>query len=399
MKKYNIIGAFDRHNYGDILFPLIHTKFIESNCSEPVELHYYSLRAIDLSDIGGVKTKAIKELLSPSYSLSDDECIIMCGGDILTVDWVNMMGHLSNKYVYFILRQIQKVLGSSLSNSLVRIVCGQKTKYPYIISHDEIAAKIYYTGVGGSGFELSNSKYIKNVPQMLKNINSISVRENITKMHLSKSGVNCTLIPDSALIMSDYYSLAELNAMPWKENIDCKNGFSFDDYIIFQTARFNSENKIDDVINELKYIYTATGKSILLLPIGRATGHEDHIILEKIYKLLSNEKIPVGIQNSPHVLNIMSSLAHAKAYIGTSLHGAITAYSYGHKVCAFSTNEVKKLKGFIEAWLVPEDYHMSADSNFSDGFINLCKNSYNVQNIDAINKQKEMIFSDLRKYL
>ena len=61
MRKYNIVGAFDRHNYGDILFPLIHSEFIRRH-SESAEINYYSLSESNLESIGGVRTKSIMML-------------------------------------------------------------------------------------------------------------------------------------------------------------------------------------------------------------------------------------------------------------------------------------------------------------------------------------------------
>ncbi|KHT36734.1 polysaccharide pyruvyl transferase family protein [Pectobacterium carotovorum] len=397
MRTYNIVGAFDRHNYGDIIFPLIHTEFIRRNTDGNILINYFSLSDADLRDVGGVKTGTLKKLLTKE--LNENDRIIMCGGDILTVDWISMAGHLSNKYFFFILRQIQKILGVSLSNLLIKNLWLQKNKYPYIMSHENVKCKIYYTGVGGSGFELSDNKYIRDVPKQLVKVDSISVRENITKKYLSDAGVKCSLVPDSALIMSDYYTLNKLSETKWSDNIIHDNGFTIRDFIVFQSARFNGESRITEIVSELVKINNSTGKSILLLPIGRATGHEDHIFLEKVYKLLSIRKIPVGLQNSAHVLHIMASLANSKAYIGTSLHGAITAYSYGHKICAFSIKEVKKLKGFLEAWLTPADYCMSMDVDFSEKFIELCENSYDISDTSMLIKQKVMVTGELKKYL
>lgn len=397
MKKFNIVGAFDRHNYGDILFPLIHSRFIKENSDSDIEIKFFALSQSDLTDIGGVITSPLKELLSsPS---NEEDKVIMCGGDILTVDWIHMVGHLSNRQVYFFLRQLKKILGSVFSNELIRLIYGQINKYPYIISKEDTVSKIYYTGVGGSGFELCQDRYIKKIPAKLKGINSISVRENITKTYLLKNGVNCRLVPDTALVMSDMYPLAELESLAWLEQIEQTSAFEISNYIVFQAARYNIEYRLDLVEDEIRKVLLSTNKSILLLPIGRATGHEDHVVLERLYKKLSVDGLPVAIQNSEHILHIMSSLAHADAYIGTSLHGAITAYSFGHKVCAFATNEVRKLHGYLNAWLIKSDYYTSKDTSFSAGFISLCASSFDIEGINELNEQKEMVFKEMRMYL
>lgn len=399
MKKFHIVGAFDRHNYGDILFPLIHSRFIRENNKNnaSIEINFVSLTASDLTNVGGVKTRPLKELLSSSPS--ENDTIVMCGGDILTVDWVNMIGHLSTRQVYFLLKVLKKILGSVLSNELVRVMYGQKNKYPYVLSKEETDAKIFYTGVGGSGFGLCKNNYIDAIPSKLMKIDSISVRENLTKSYLKEHGVSCNLVPDTALIMSDLYPLEELAALDWKGKIEHTPLFDISNYIVFQAARNNVEHRLDEVSDEIRKVLQATGKSILMLPIGRATGHEDQVVLERLYRELSADGLPVAIQNSEHVLHIMSSLAHANAYIGTSLHGAITAYSFGHKVCAFSTKEVKKLQGYLDAWLIRKDYYTDSGASFAEGFISLCDRSFNIEDITALNVQKEMVTAEMSKYL
>ena len=397
MKKFNIVGAFDRHNYGDILFPLIHSRFIKENSNSDIEIQFFALSQSNLTDIGGVITSPLKELLSsPSYK---EDRLIMCGGDILTVDWVNMIGHLSSRRFYFILKVLKKILGSVPSNALVRMMYGQKNKYPYVLSNEDIKSKIFYTGVGGSGFGLSKNNYIDAIPAKLSSVDSISVRENLTKNYLLEHGVECNLVPDTALIMSNMYSLYELESIDWKGKIQQTSQFNISKYIVFQAARHNVEHRLDIVEDEIRKVLQATGSSILLLPIGRATGHEDHIVLEALYKKLSADDLPVAIQNSEHVLHIMSSLAHANSYIGTSLHGAITAYSFGHKVCAFSTKEVKKLQEYLDAWLIGNDYYAAKGVDFSDGFISLCKQTYNIENLNSLNEQKNMVMEEMSKYL
>ncbi|MHA7847605.1 polysaccharide pyruvyl transferase family protein [Serratia sp. D1N4] len=399
MKRYNIVGAFDRHNYGDILFPLIHSRFIRenNNTDSNIEIDFYALSTSDLTNVGGVITKPLKDLLT-SNSLENDK-VIMCGGDILTVDWISMIGHISNKRVYFVLRQLRKIFGSIFSNELVRLLYRQKNKYPYVLTKKDIKSEIYYTAVGGSGFELNRNSYIDAIPAALEGVDSISVRENITRAYLIKHGVSCDLIPDTALIMSDMYPLHELAELDWTSDIEYTSAFDINNYIVFQAARYNVESRLELVENEIRVILRETKKSILLLPIGRATGHEDHVVLEKLYSKLSVDGLAVAIQNSEHVLHIMSSLAHASAYIGTSLHGAITSYSFGHKVCAFSTNEVKKLQGYLEAWLKKSDYHLVEDVKFSTGFISLCKNSFSIENLDGLDIQKTMVTMEMGKYL
>lgn len=60
MKSINIIGAFDRYNYGDLLFPIIIEEYIKKyNCEliKKYKLEYYALVQSDLSKVGGKRLR------------------------------------------------------------------------------------------------------------------------------------------------------------------------------------------------------------------------------------------------------------------------------------------------------------------------------------------------------
>lgn len=396
MKKFHIVGAFDRHNYGDILFPLVHSKFIQSRLGKNAIIDYFSVTESDLTKDGGVKTNTIKNLIQRGCDKKD--VVIMSGGDILSVGWPLMMGHVSSGYIYFALRVVNKVFGFNIANNLTRKLYGQINEFPYVISSKNVNAKIYYSCVGGSGFNCKSS-HLTRVVAELKLSEHISVRDNKIQSVLQEEGLDCALIPDSALVMSDLFPISELDSRDWSLNIKSDNNFDFKNYLVFQAGKIFIKDNIDFIIEQLNIIHAKSGLSILLLPIGRATGHEDHKVLELIYNRLSKNSCPVGIQNSSHVLDIMASLAFCQCYIGTSLHGAISAYSFGHKVCGFSTERVKKLKAFLETWMEPNDCSIIDDTTFASPFLDLISSGSSIANIESLSQQKNMIYTDLENYI
>jgi hypothetical protein len=397
MNKFHIVGAFDRHNYGDILFPLIHTGFIEKKLgSAPFSIKYYAITESDLTSCGGLKTNSTKKLLS--RKLLSDEAIIMSGGDILGVDWPVMIGQVSTPLTYFIFRVANKLLPFKVINNLVKNMYGHTQSFPYVISNKTTAAKVYYTGVGGSGFR-SDKVHLQPVCNELKMTEHISVRDKDTKTTLEKHGVHCSLVPDSALIMSDFFTKANLDKRNWLSNINRTDNFSDNNYLVFQAGKSYIKAHIQQVIDQLIRIQSVTGLSILLLPIGRATGHEDDVVLELVFDGLRKRGCAVALQNSEHVMDIMASLAFGKCYIGTSLHGAISAYSFGNKVCGFSTQKVKKLRSFLETWMVEDDFCVVDNVDFDTIFLKMIKNGIEIFGAENLENQKKMIYSDLSLYL
>lgn len=87
-----------------------------------------------------------------------------------------------------------------------------------------------------------------------------------------------------------------------------------------------------------------TNATILLLPIGRC--HNDHEILDQI------EKAGKGqfqlISEYLETLEVAAVISHAKAFLGTSLHGAITAFAYRIPSLTYSSANLTKLEGFLD---------------------------------------------------
>lgn len=399
MKKFHIVGAFDRHNYGDILFPLIHTRYIQSQLNEnEYEINYYAITEADLTSCGGVITKSIKDLLEQKLQTNDH--IIMSGGDILGVDWPTMVGHVSNSVIYLALKIMRKLFPFSVANSLVKIFGGYKNEFPYVISNAVTNAKVYYTCVGGSGFIPKLDRvHLQRVCKELIQSERISVREKDIQASLEKYDVKCDLVPDCALLMSDLYPKLELSKRNWHHNIELTNNFKLDCYFVFQAGRAYIEKYINEIIDQLQTVQTVTGMSVLLLPIGRATGHEDDVVLRKLFSNLKDKGCHVGIQNSENILDIMASLAFSKTYVGTSLHGAISSYSFGNKVCGFSTGRVKKLGSFLKTWMKKGDYITIEGIEFSSDFIHMVSDSTSLIDNAGLDAQKKLIYSDLNNYI
>lgn len=75
--EFSIVGAFDRFNYGDMLFPHIIEKIMKNNFSN-CTLSYYGIRNSNFSKLGAKKTNSISDLqFKKNY-------VIIAGGDTIT---------------------------------------------------------------------------------------------------------------------------------------------------------------------------------------------------------------------------------------------------------------------------------------------------------------------------
>ncbi|MBV4467412.1 hypothetical protein KVG95_29280, partial [Pseudomonas sp. SWRI79] len=90
MKQYQIVGPFDRYNYGDLLFPLILEKALQSESGSIV--NYYGLIDSDLSQYSGKPTRSIKDFYQQTKS---GDHVIIAGGESLCTSWADLYSYLS----------------------------------------------------------------------------------------------------------------------------------------------------------------------------------------------------------------------------------------------------------------------------------------------------------------
>ncbi len=394
-KNYHLVGAFDRHNYGDILFPLVHTENLLANGVRADQIKYYAITASDLTKDGGYVTESVKTLLSKN--LTDDDAVILCGGDILSADWMLMVAHLRSTEFLKIARVARRLLGVTLTNDIARALLGEVNAFPYVISKSDCSARVYFTAVGGAGFKAE--KHLGRVAQELLKTDGVSVRDREIQTLLSQNGVDAALVPDTALIMSDFFTPDILAARDWKSQLKVSGNFDFGAYYSFQGAKRLLENHVDDLVREISKVYELSGLSPMFVRIGRAPDHEDHVVLEEIYQRTIALNIPCAYQDSEHILDIMTSLAFARSYVGTSLHGAITTYSFGKKPNALFCNEVKKLKDFLNTWLQPSDYALHPTASFASRLNELIRDEYTISAVNALRDQKGAVKTELAKYI
>jgi hypothetical protein len=84
MEKILVIGAFDRYNYGDLLFPLVIEKQL-SSYGHPFEFQYFGLVKSDLSAVGGLPTQDLQEFYKACEEGGTPVHVIIAGGEALGV--------------------------------------------------------------------------------------------------------------------------------------------------------------------------------------------------------------------------------------------------------------------------------------------------------------------------
>lgn len=347
-KRVYILAPNDRFNYGDLLFTHILTYFIKDKVDDII---FCSTSEKDLTSFGGVKTRDFHFLYKADTEY--DDFLIVAGGECLFAAWSTILSYIypsiNNIIRFFILFRLSKFIGKRHYNNFLDSICKQKvhfqTKYPFTIGKYELPhfKGIYYNSVGGSWLNNATFMFSKSNRDILLSCDYLSVRDSDTEKAMEKLGVPHKLVPDSAILMSDIFPENLLKGKVSNSLIGwCKE----EKYIFFQINYAVWGKNKEDIIGQIKELLCNNTYKLCLCPIGTALGHSDDMALAEINSILNNSK--VKLMTNPTIWDIMFLILHADIYIGTSLHGAITAMSYG---VPFVTHSVQKVKKYIECWI------------------------------------------------
>ncbi len=337
MKKLYILAPNDRFNYGDLLFPHI-LKFYFKDIVD--ELVFCSTTDSDLSKFGGIPTHGFQVL----YKAKDtnQNYLIVAGGDSLCISWMQVLSFVDRKIDWFTAID-HKLHTHFFFKTYTRLKYRYKTFFPFSIGKNELRnfSKVMYNSLGGSMLECDRSLLNNpNVIEVLRNVDYLSLRDAQTSEMLNSKDIENVVVPDSAILMSNVFS-EELLVKNLSVNID---RFPNRKYLFFQTnLRFLN---LDSYVALIEKVIDKYQMGVCLCPIGTAFGHSDDIALAKIYSLLKC-KDHVFLVNSPSIYDIMWLIKHAALYVGTSLHGTITALSFG---VPFVAHGPIKLKNYLETW-------------------------------------------------
>lgn len=347
MKKNVVLfGAYDRYNYGDNLMPIVFHDYIKKYHADKFEKTNFIFASITESDLSlyrSPKTKAIKDVYS---TLIDGDAIIAVGGEILCAPNSTLFLHMPrNKLVNDVLIKMNSLpLLRKIVQLSARICNPMPWDFPYIVDKSKLneGVKVIYNTVGGSLNGLRVNKKVE-LTERLSSADYISVRDTRTQKNLSCIN-DVILAPDSVHIISDLYTddYIESNV---SDSISIKLK---SEYICFQAAPSKIASSLEDIVSFIKALSVNNQQKVVLLPIGYASGHDDYHLLNRIHNELPTH---TELLFDLNLWEIMSVIKNSNLYIGTSLHGAITALTFG--VPHFGLNKsIYKLDGFLNDWSV-----------------------------------------------
>lgn len=169
----------------------------------------------------------------------------------------------------------------------------------------------------------------------------VSVRDANAAKELINAGVSSdvvNIVPDSVLSIATLFDEGELAAsFPHEDKLIPGK------YLFFQCNTSFSDEEIAACADLLLEVKRESGLQVLLSPIGY--GLEDQKALDKIDELHPNEFIRLNDDFNQY--RILSLIANSACYMGSSLHGCITANAFNRPNLVLNRNLYNKTDGLM----------------------------------------------------
>ncbi|MGV3763542.1 polysaccharide pyruvyl transferase family protein [Parapedobacter sp.] len=338
-----IIGAFDRFNYGDLLFPLV----IEAQLAtygQAFDTRYFGIVESNLALLGGKPTENIQAFYRACRESTGHTSIIVAGGEAVAVTWSSLLLALSStfKRTHRFHHHINKVFDL---NAFARRKLRGETELPFVFTAMDFAGvdRVILNSLGGSEIDPATFDRFGGLRDKLRGVDYFAVRDGATQRNLTEQGIQTRLSPDSAILMAKFYSVVLLAERVSSRVADyvAKNR---NRYIFFQAKENHARGNEPLIAKQLDAVASQADLHLCLCPIGKALNHDDHVALKCIAPSLTQ---PSALFDEVTIWDIMYLIANARVYVGTSLHGAITAMSYAVPYVGVA---VPKLHSYLQTW-------------------------------------------------
>jgi polysaccharide pyruvyl transferase WcaK-like protein len=315
-----LIGAFDRHNFGDLLF-----AHVVGAMSGRRNRLFAGVADRDLRAVGGHRVHALPRLAERLAQTPVN--IIHAGGELLTCDTyeaavMTLPADLARQAIARL--DARPCERTTWAQALLRTTA----LAPYTVSRDAFrgAARVLYNAVGGVDLATRDSALHAEVLSKLAAADDISVRDKRSQALLSAAGVESRLIPDPAVMVAQLFGARIRERVRQAEMGSVVRAFP-NGYIAVQfSADFGDDDTLARLAVQLDKAASATGLGIVFFRAGAAPWHDDVACYERTATYMRGAA--PGIFRSLNVWDICALIANSRCFAGSSLHGRIVAMAF-----------------------------------------------------------------------
>ena len=311
-----LFGAFDRHNFGDLLLPHLLTALLPGRC-----FAYAGLASRDLRRFGG---HGVLPLDSPGASRPAH--LIHAGGEVLTCGaWEAAVMLLDGAAAARTIARYDDDPAAAAAWAANQL--GTTRSAPYVAGRAFVAppGKLVFNAVGGVEWASMPTDRREEVKTALRDADWLSVRDHVTQRALHAEGILAELCPDPAVMVRACFdqTIRQHQAVLKPVRQDFPRG-----YLAVQfSADFADDASLAALAQQLSRVSATTGLGLVFFRAGAAPWHDDQGLYEKVMgRLLPGSAF---VFESLHLWDICALIAASRGGIASSLHARLVAMAYG----------------------------------------------------------------------
>ena len=338
-----LFGAFDRHNFGDLLFPHLMTALLPDSSFE-----FAGLAARDLRSFGGHRVRALAAAgkVQPAH-------LIHAGGELLSCSAYQAAVMLLDPATAAaaIARYDDDPVAAA---AWAARQLGTARSLPYVAGRDAVApaGRLIFNAVGGVEWTLLSDVQRAEARTAIGLADWASVRDHVTRDALRREGIDVPLCPDPAVMVADCFGEMIRRHQQQGAVTAMREAYPLG-YLACQfSADFGDDASLDALAQGLARASAEAGLGLVLFRAGGAPWHDDPELHEKVLR-----RLPPGTARrfpSLHLWDICALIAASRGVVSSSLHGRIVALAYGlPRVSLFPPQQGRrpdKLTAFAETW-------------------------------------------------
>jgi hypothetical protein len=330
-----LFGAFDRHNFGDLLFPHLLEALLPGRTFACA-----GLAARDLRPFGGHRVRP----LAPGAAQ-----LVHVGGELLTCTaWqAAVMLRDPAETAALVARHDADPQAAAAWGARE---LGTMRAIPYVAGREMLApgGRLIFNAVGGVEWATLAAAQRAEVTAALRSADWLSVRDRATQAALQAEGIAAPLCPDAAVMVRECFgdiirrhqtahAVRAMHAAFPRGFLACQ--FSAD---------FADDASLDALAHELAGVNEVTGLGIALFRAGAAPWHDDPALYDRLL-----QRLPAGSAQlfpSLHLWDLCALIAASRGTVASSLHARLVALAYALPRVSLTLPQQGMRPGKVAAW-------------------------------------------------
>lgn len=315
MSKIAIAGTFDVENYGDCLFPIV----------AQWRMRKVGYEVFPLSPTGATTRwqdapvpVAAADLFDPNTSCDG---VIVGGGNIV------------HNHYDFLQQYVEADMGAFA--------------YPSLWLGTTLACALRGLPIAwnapGVPRQLTPQEQVGLLPAVAATTSYLSVRDVSSRKYLGDIAARrAAVVPDTAVELSRVWSKEDLKPV-FRRLLERKGLTTTARFVAIHIKRRALQDGIEQTASMIDNLARRTGVTPILLAL--APCHRDERTAAQLSAVLTQPH--VVLDDSQELREIAAAIAWSEAYVGSSLHGYITSYSYSVPGIIVAQPRLPKFSGFM----------------------------------------------------